>query len=81
MSSSLCHGTFISSLVACGGFVNSNTLDILKAQQGVIATADCKRGQWKGATSKIAKSCQDKFRQLSRRARNVKYRQKVSRAF
>ena len=42
---------------------------------------DCKRGRRKGATSKIVKKCQNVFRQFSRRAKNVKNRQKVSKSF
>ena len=64
---------------------------LLKPRQQGHATipeilADCKRGQRKGATSKTSKKsvkeCQqiffDTFRHVSRRAKNVKNRQKVS---
>ena len=44
-------------------------------------SADCKRGRRKGATSKIVKKCQKYFRHFSRRAKNVKNRQKVSKSF
>ena len=41
-------------------------------------SADCKRGRRKGATSKNVKKYFDTSRQFSRRAKNVKNRQKVS---
>ena len=53
-----------------------------------LFSADCKRGRWKGATSKkrqksskSVKKFFDTFRQFSRRAKNVKNRQKVSKSF
>ena len=50
-------------------------------QGHLLTSADCKRGQWKGATSKSVNSIFDTFRQFSRRAKNVKNRQKMSKIF
>ena len=44
-------------------------------------SADCKRGRWKGATSKNFKNRQKVFRHFSHRAKNVKHRRKVSKSF
>ena len=52
------------------------TCRIFLGLPSTLPSADCKSGRRKGATSKSVKKCQKVFRQFSRRAKNVKERQK-----